>query len=95
MGPYCRQYKTTLYFLFSLTAQLGHIVVVSKHKLVRRYYTVYERSPRRQASCNQLGVLLGGSLTCLIGREVLGQIVWKTRKILALSDAEWHCELKG
>jgi len=34
MGPYFRQYKTTLYFLFSLTAQLGHILVVSKHTLV-------------------------------------------------------------
>jgi hypothetical protein len=22
-------------------------------------------------------------------------VVWKMRKILALSDAEWHCELKG
>jgi len=28
-------------------------------------------------------------------REVLGQIEWKRRKILALSDAEWYCELKG
>ncbi len=72
MGPYCRQYKTTLYFFFSLTAQLGHILVVSKHKLVPSYYTVYECSPRRQTSWNQLDVLLGGSLTWLNWKRGVG-----------------------
>ncbi len=58
--------------LFSLTAQLGHILVVSKHKLVPRYYTVYECSPRRQTSWNQLGVLLRGSLTWLNWKRGVG-----------------------
>jgi hypothetical protein len=31
MGPCCRQYKTTLSF-FSVTAQLGHILVVPKQE---------------------------------------------------------------
>jgi hypothetical protein len=58
--------------LICLTAQLRFILVVSKHIFVPRYYIVYERSPRRQASWNQLGVFLGGSLTWLIGREGVG-----------------------
>jgi hypothetical protein len=51
--------------LFSLTAQLGHILVVSKHKLVPRYYTVYKCSPRRQASWNQSAWCLAWWLTYL------------------------------
>jgi hypothetical protein len=43
MGPYCRQYKSTLYSLFSLTAQLGHILVVPKHNF---FVSCYKRFGR-------------------------------------------------
>jgi hypothetical protein len=43
MGPYRRQYKSSLYSLFSLTAQLGHILVVPKHKFFVSCYKLFGR----------------------------------------------------